>query len=107
MSRIFPTNQAETLAQLRNNRIVPNRRHLQANNSTYETIIQSIEYNQVSIPKDTNNRTDAPSYIRHFNTTNELLDFLEEQRLDNYRIMTLLDLTMYKDEKAIPIYIIQ
>ena len=78
-----------------------NGRHSQASSTSSETSTQSTEDNQVSILKETNNKTDAPSYVRHFNIPNELLSLMEEQRLDNYLSMPERDLTMYEYETII------
>ena len=109
MSRNFPAHQAEAIAQLHRSRIVSNIRYSQASNSSSDTPSQSTEDNQVSILKDTNNKSEAPSYIRHINIPNELLDLMEEQKLENYLSMPEYDLKMYEDETTItylsfPIY---
>ena len=59
--------------------------------------------------KDTNSKSDTPSYTRHFKIPNELLDSMEEQRLENVLSMPKRDLTMYEDKTtityiALPIY---
>ena len=101
MIRNFPAHQAEAMAQLHSSRIIPYIRHSQASNSSSETHVQSTEDNQVSNLKDTNNKTTAPSHVRHFNIPNEPLNSMEEQRLENYLSMPELDLTMYEDETTI------
>ena len=93
--------QAKAIAQLFSSRIVSNIRYSQANNSSPEIPTQSTEGNQVRILKDTNNKNDTPSHIRHFNILNELLDLTEEQGLKNHLCMHEHDLTMYQDETAI------
>ena len=86
---------------LHSNRIVSNTRHSEASNASSETPTQNTKDKQASILKDTNNKSDAPSYIRHFNIPNELLESMEEQRFENYLSMPELDLTMYEDETTI------
>ena len=71
------------MTQLHSSRIVSNKRHSQASNSSSETLTQYNEDKQTSILRDTSNNTSAPSHVRHFNIPNDLLDSMEEQRLVN------------------------
>ena len=100
MDRNFPANQAEALAQLYSNRVVSNIRHLRANISSSETPIKDYEDNQARILKDANNKTTAPSHIRHFYIPDESLDSMEEERLENYHSMSEPGLMMNEDERA-------
>ena len=94
MDRNLPANKAIAMAQLHSNRVVSNIRHSQASNSSSETPIQGNKDNQASILKDTNNKTTAPSYIRYFIIPDELLDSMEEKRLEIYLSMPGPDLTV-------------
>ena len=102
MNRNFLTHQAKEMVQLHRSRIVSNIRHSQASNSSSVTPVESTEDNQVSILKDTNNKSDAPSHIRHFNVPNEVLDSMEEQRLENYLNVSEHDLAMFEDKTTLP-----
>ena len=107
MSRNFPAHQAEAMAQLHSRRIISNIRNTQENKSSSNIPKQSAEDNQASILKDTNNENNTQLYIRHFNIPNELLDIMEEQRLENYLRMPERDLIMYEDEKNHNLYIVR
>ena len=100
MSRNFPAYQPETIAQLHSGRIVSNIRQSQASNSSSETPI-SENRKPSHYSEGPNNKITAPSHICHFNITDELLDSMEEQRLENFLSIPELDLTMNEDEISI------
>ena len=93
----FPAHQAEAIAQVHCRRIISNKKPSQASNTCSETAIKSSENNQTSTLKDTESFTYAPSIVRHFNIQNELLDSMEERKLESYLNMTEPHFTMYED----------
>ena len=84
MSRNFAVHQDEPIAQSHSKKILSNIRHSQASSSSSETPISGNKDSQPSTLKDTDNKTAVLSHIRHFNISDELLDSMEEQRLENY-----------------------
>ena len=104
MDRNFPAHKGEAMAQVHSRWITSNVRRSQASNSFTEILTQSTEGNQVSTLKDLNKKNDAPLDSHHFNIPNELLDSMEEQRLENCFSMLEHDLTMYEDETTVLVY---
>ena len=86
---------------MHNFRVISDNRHSLVSKLFSGILRQSTEDNQASILKDTYKKSDKPSYIRHFNIRNELLESMEEQRLENYLITPEHKLTMYEDETTI------
>ena len=78
-----------------------NMKHSHMIYSNSETPTKSTEDNQAGIMTDTNNKNDTPSHIRYFNIPNELLDSMEEERLENYLSIPELYLKMYEAETTI------
>ena len=83
MNRNFPVHKAEAIVQSHKSRIISNIRHSKASNSSSETPTQSSVNIQVSTLKESDNKSHTLSHIRHFNIPKELLDSMEEQRLEN------------------------
>ena len=105
----FPPHQAEAMVLLHSKRIISDTRHLKARNSTSEISTQRNEYNWANILKYTSSRSNTPSHIHHFNTPNELLDSMEERRLENYLSVPELDMKTYENKtiityRSLPIY---
>ena len=69
----IPLHQAEAIAQLQTNRVVPNVRHTQ----TTESKSAEDNHDQGETLKDANKET--PWHIRNFNRSDKLLNFIEEQ----------------------------
>ena len=100
MNQNLATHQAKAMSQLHSSRIASSIKHSQASNAYSQTSMRGTEDNQISVLKDTNNN-DTTSLIRRFNIPRELLDSMEEQRIENYLRMPELDLKMYENKKII------
>ena len=98
MNRNFPAYQTEAIAHLHSNRVMSSIRHSQTSSSSSEIPICGSKENQARILKDKNNKTTAPSHIRHLNILDELLDSVVEQGLECYLSLAELDRTMNEDE---------
>ena len=108
MSRNFPANKAEAMAQLLPNRTVPSIGHAQTNEADHEAEQQQVS-SQQGILKYKRTDENAPSHVRNFNMSDELYSAMEGQRLEACLDTSDQDSTSYDKERtltfiSIPIY---
>ena len=101
MSRSLPVCPDEAITQLNSSRIVSSTTYSQACSPSSKILTGITEGNQASILKDSNDKNDAPSHIRHSDILKELLVSMKEQILENCFSISDIDLKTNQDELSL------